>query len=131
MTKYTVFVDHKGGFGRVDKVKPLEAQDQLGALKEAVNFYKGDQDIFEVVLYELVNNDDEYKVIMRSYDGKSFWSYDGKSFCVEGSPDHWERGAIVRNTGDASEDIFNEETAGSSGFTHSTSDHEVTSWTKK
>ena len=72
MTKYAVFVDHNGGFGRVDKVKPLEAQDLLRALKEVTNLCKGDQNIYMVILHERVGNGDEYKMIMKSYDGKLF-----------------------------------------------------------
>ena len=91
MTKYAVFVDHNGGFGRVDTVKPLEAQDLLGALKEVTDLCKVDlADIFEVILYEQVGNSDKYKVIMKSYDGKFFY--------VEGPSGHWEWETAVRNT---------------------------------
>ena len=91
MTKYTVFVDHNGGFGRVDKVKPLEAQDLLGALKEVTDLCKGDlADIYKVTLYEQVGNSDKYKMIMKSYEGKFF--------CVEGPSGHWEWETVVRNT---------------------------------
>ena len=91
MTKYAVFVDHNGGFGRVDKVKPLEAQDLLGALKEVTDLCKVDlADIFKVILYEQVGNGNEYKMIMKSYDGKFF--------CVEGPSGHWEWETVVRNT---------------------------------
>ena len=91
MTKYTVFVDHNGGFGRVDKVKPLEAQDLLGALKEVTDLCKVDlADIFKVILYERVGNGNEYKMIMKSYDGKLFR--------VEEPSGHWEWETVVRNT---------------------------------
>ena len=93
MTKYAVFVDHNGGFGRVDKVKPLEAQDLLVALKEVTDLCKVDlADIFKVILYEQVGNSDKYKMIMKSYEGKFF--------CVEGPSSHWEREweTVVRNT---------------------------------
>ena len=93
MTKYAVFVDHNGGFGRVDKVKPLEAQDLLGALKEVTDLCKVDlADIFKVILYEQVGNSDKYKMIMKSYEGKFF--------CVEGPSGHWEWEweTVVRNT---------------------------------
>ena len=93
MTKYAVFVDHNGGFGRVDKVKPLEAQNLLGALKEVTDLCKVDlADIFKVILYEQVGNSDKYKMIMKSYEGKFF--------CVEGPSGHWEREweTVVRNT---------------------------------
>lgn len=91
MTKYAVFVDHNGGFGRVDKVKPLEAQDLLGALKEVTDLCKVDlADIFKVILYEQVGNSDKYKMIMKSYEGKFF--------CVEEPSGHWEWETAVRNT---------------------------------
>ena len=89
MTKYTVLVDHMGS--RVDKVKPLEAQDLLGALKEVTDLCKVDlADIFEVILYKQVGNSDKYKMIMKSYEGKFF--------CVEGPSGHWEWETVVRNT---------------------------------
>ena len=91
MTKYTVFVDHNGGFGRVDKVKPLEAQDLLGALKEVTDLCEVDlADIFKVILYEQVGNSDKYKMIMKSYDGELFR--------VEEPSGHWEWETAVRNT---------------------------------
>ena len=91
MPKYAVFVDHNGGFGRVDKVKPLEAQDLLRALKEVTDLCKVDlADIFKVILYEQVGNSDKYKMIMKSYDGKFF--------CVEGPSGYWEWETAVRNT---------------------------------
>lgn len=89
MTKYTVLVDHMGG--RVDKVKPLGAQNLLGALKEVTGACKRDlEDIHKVILYEQVGNSDKYKMIMKSYDGKFF--------CVEGPSGHWEWETVVRNT---------------------------------
>ena len=89
MTKYTVLVDHMGG--RVDKVKPLGAQNLLGALKEVTDACKRDlEDIHKVILYEQVGNSDKYKMIMKSYDGKFF--------CVEGPSGHWEWETVVRNT---------------------------------
>ena len=112
MTKYTVFVDHhKGGFGRVDKVKPLEAQDLLGALKEVTDLCKRDlADIYTVILYEQVGNSDKYKMIMKSYEGKFF--------CVEGPSGHWgEWETVVRNTRKV-----NGETIESFEFPHSTFD---------
>ena len=90
MTKYTVLVMHETRPGRLDKVRPLEAQDLLRALKEVTNLCKGDQDIYMVILHERVGNGDEYKMIMKSYDGKLF--------CVEGPSGHWERETVVRNT---------------------------------
>ena len=90
MTKYTVFVMHETRPGRLDKVRPLEAQDLLRALKEVTNLCKGDQDIYMVILHERVGNGDEYKMIMKSYDGKLF--------CVEGPSGHWEWETVVRNT---------------------------------
>ena len=91
MTKYAVFVDHNGEFGRVDRVKPLEAQDLLGALKEVTDLCKVDlADIHKVILYEQVGNSDKYKMIMKSYEGKFF--------CVEGPSGHWEWETAVRNT---------------------------------
>ena len=89
MTKYTVLVDHMGG--RVDKVKPLGAQNLLGALKEVTDACKRDlEDIHKVILYEQVGNSDKYKMIMKSYDGKFF--------CVEGPSGHWEWETVVRST---------------------------------
>ena len=90
MTKYTVLVKHEYRFGQRDKVKPLKAQDLLGALKEVTNLCKGDQDIHKVILYEQVGNGNEYKMIMKSYDGKLF--------CVEEPSGHWEWETVVRNT---------------------------------
>ena len=91
MTKYAVFVDHNGGYGRVDKVKPLEAQDLLRALKEVTDLCKVDlADIFTVILYEQVGNSDKYKMIMKSYDGKFF--------CVKGPYSYGEWETVVRNT---------------------------------
>ena len=91
MTKYTVLVKHITSPGRRDKVKPLKAQDLLGALKEVTNLCKGDlQDIHKVILYEQVGNSNEYKMIMKSYDGKLFY--------VEGPSGHWEWETVVRNT---------------------------------
>ena len=54
MTKYTVLVKHITRLGQRDKVRPLEAQDLLGALKEVTNLCKGDQNIYIVILYERV-----------------------------------------------------------------------------
>ena len=91
MTKYTVLVKHEIGLGRHDKVKPLKAQDLLGALKEVTNTCNGDlQDIHKVILYEQVGNGNEYKMIMKSYDGKLF--------CVAEPSGHWEWETVVRNT---------------------------------
>ena len=90
MTKYTVLVMHETRPGRLDKVRPLEAQDLLGALKEVTNLCKGDQNIYMVILHERVGNGDEYKMIMKSYDGKLF--------CVEEPSGHWEWETVVRNT---------------------------------
>ena len=91
MTKYTVLVEHMGGLGRLDKVKPLKAQDLLGALKEVTNSCKRDlEDIHKVILYEQVGNGDEYKMIMKSYDGKLF--------CVAEPSGYWEWETVVRNT---------------------------------
>ena len=90
MTKYTVLVEHKGGLGQVDKAKPLEAQDLLGALKEVTGLCKGDLDIYRVILHEQVGNSDKYKMIMKSYDGKFFR--------VEEPSGHWEWETVVRNT---------------------------------
>lgn len=90
MTKYTVLVMHVTRLGRLDKVRPLKAQDLLGALKEVTNLCKGDQDIYQVILYEQVGNGNEYKMIMKSYDGKLF--------CVEGPSGHWEWETVVRST---------------------------------
>ena len=90
MTKYTVLVMHETRPGRLDKVRPLEAQDLLRALKEVTNLCKGDQDIYMVILHERVGSGDEYKMIMKSYDGKLF--------CVEGPSGHWEWETVVRNT---------------------------------
>ena len=90
MTKYTVLVEHEGGLGRVDKAKPLEAQDLRGALKEVTDLCKGDlADIYKVILYEQVGNSDKYKMIMKSYDGKFF--------CVDSSPLHLIRRAFKSN----------------------------------
>lgn len=107
MTKYTVLVDHIGG--RVDKVKPLEAQDLLGALKEVTGLCKGDLNIYHVILHEQVGNSDKYKMIMKSYDGKFF--------CVEGPSGHWEWETVVRNTKE-----INGETVESFESPHSTFD---------
>ena len=90
MTKYTVLVKHITKLGRRDKVRPLEAQDLLGALKEVTSLCKGDWDIYMVILHERVGNGNEYKMIMKSYDGKLF--------CVEGPSGHWEWETVVRNT---------------------------------
>lgn len=90
MTKYTVLVMHKTRPGRLDKVRSLEAQDLLRALKEVTNLCKGDQDIYMVILHERVGNGNEYKMIMKSYDGKLF--------CVEGPSGYWEWEAVVRST---------------------------------
>ena len=90
MTKYTVLVQHITRLGRRDKVRPLEAQDLLGALKEVTNLCKGEIDIYQVILYEQVGNGDEYKMIMKSYDGKLFR--------VEEPSGHWEGETVVRNT---------------------------------
>ena len=90
MTKYTVLVMHETRPGRLDKVRPLEAQDLLRALKEVTNLCKGDQDIYMVILHERVGSGDEYKMIMKSYDGKLF--------CVEEPSGHWEWETVVRNT---------------------------------
>ena len=106
MTKYTVFVDHNGGFGRVDKVKPLEAQDLLGALKEVTDLCNGDlADIHKVILYEQVGNSDKYKMIMKSYEGKFF--------CVGEPSGQWEWETVVRNTKE-----INGETVESFEFPH-------------
>ena len=90
MTKYTVLVKHITRLGQRDKVKPLKAQDLLGALKEVTNLCKGEIDIYMVILYEQVGNSNEYKMIMKSYDGKFF--------CVEGPSGHWEWETVVRST---------------------------------
>lgn len=90
MTKYTVLVMHKTGPSQLDKVRPLEAQDLLRALKEVTNLCKGDQDIYMVILHERVGNGDEYKMIMKSYDGKFF--------CAEGPSGYWEWETYVRST---------------------------------
>ena len=45
MTKYTVLVKHITSPGWHDKVRPLEEQDLLGALKEVTNLCKGEIDI--------------------------------------------------------------------------------------
>ena len=90
MTKYTVLVMHETRPGRLDKVRSLEAQDLLRALKEVTNLCKGDQNIYMVILHERVGNGDEYKMIMKSYDGKLF--------CVEGPSGHWEWETVVRST---------------------------------
>ena len=90
MTKYTVLVKHKNSPGRRDKVKPLKAHDLLGALKEVTSLCKGEINIYQVILYEQVGNGNEYKMIMKSYDGKLF--------CVEGPSGHWEWETVVRNT---------------------------------
>ena len=90
MTKYTVLVQHITRLGRRDKVRPLEAQDLLGALKEVTNLCKGEIDIYQVILYGQVGNGDEYKMIMKSYDGKLFR--------VEEPSGHWEWETVVRNT---------------------------------
>ena len=90
MTKYTVLVKHTGSLGWRDKVKPLKAQDLLGALKEVTNLCKGEINIYQVILYEQVGNGNEYKMIMKSYDGKFF--------CVEGPSGHWEWETVVRST---------------------------------
>ena len=105
MTKYTVLVEHEGGLGRVDKAKPLGAQDLLGALKEVTGLCKGDLDIYRVILHEQVGNSDKYKMIMKSYDGKFF--------CVEGPSGHWEWETVVRNTKE-----INGETVESFEFPH-------------
>ena len=90
MTKYTVLIEHMGRAGWYDKVKPLEAQDLLRALKEVTDLCKGEINIYQVILYERVGNGDEYKMIMKSYDGKLF--------CVEEPSGHWEWETVVRNT---------------------------------
>ena len=90
MTKYTVLVKHTASPGRYDKVRPLEAQDLLRALKEVTNLCKGEIDIYMVILHERVGNGNEYKMIMKSYDGKLF--------CVEGPSGHWEWETVVRST---------------------------------
>ena len=90
MTKYTVLIEHKTRLGRNDKVRPLEAQDLLGALKEVTNSCKGEIDIYQVILYEQVGNGNEYKMIMKSYDGKLFR--------VEEPSGLWEWETVVRNT---------------------------------
>ena len=90
MTKYTVLIKHTIRLGQRDKVRPLEAQDLLRALKEVTNLCKGDQDIYMVILYEQVGNGNEYKMIMKSYDGKLFR--------VEEPSGHWEWETVVRNT---------------------------------
>ena len=90
MTKYAVYIEHKTRLGRNDKVRPLEAQDLLGALKEVTNSCKGEIDIYQVILYEQVGNGNEYKMIMKSYDGKLFR--------VEEPSGHWEWETAVRNT---------------------------------
>ena len=90
MTKYTVLVKHKASLGRRDKVKPLKAQDLLGALKEVTNRCKGEKNIYQVILYEQVGNGNEYKMIMKSYDGELFR--------VEEPSGHWEWETAVRNT---------------------------------
>ena len=90
MTKYTALVKHITSPGWHDKVRPLEAQDLLRALKEVTNLCKGDQNIYMVILHERVGSGDEYKMIMKSYDGKLF--------CVEEPSGHWEWETVVRNT---------------------------------
>ena len=90
MTKYTVLVKHITRLDRRDKVKPLKAQDLLGALKEVTNLCKGEIDIYYVILYEQVGNGNEYKMIMKSYDGELFR--------VEEPSGHWEWETAVRNT---------------------------------
>ncbi len=90
MTKYAVLVKHITNLGRRNKVRPLKAQDLLGALKEVTNLCKGDWDIYMVILYEQVGNGNEYKMIMKSYDGKLF--------CIEGPSGHWEWETVVRST---------------------------------
>ena len=90
MTKYTVLVKHITSPGWHEKVRPLEAQDLLRALKEVTNLCKGDQNIYMVILHERVGNGNEYKMIMKSYDGKLF--------CVEEPSGHWEWETVVRNT---------------------------------
>ena len=90
MTKYTVLVKHEIGLGRHDKVKPLKAQDLLGALKEVTNLCKGGIYIYMVILYEQVGNGDEYKMIMKSYDGRLFR--------VEEPSGYWEWETVVRST---------------------------------
>ena len=90
MTKYTVLVKHTTSLGRRDKVEPLKAQDLLGALKEVTNLCKGEIDIYHVILYGQVGNGNEYKMIMKSYDGKFFR--------VEEPSGHWEWETVVRST---------------------------------
>ena len=90
MTKYTVLVKHITSPGWHDKVRPLEAQDLLGALKEVTSLCKGEIYIYIEKLYEQVDNGNEYKMIMKSYDGKLF--------CVEGPSGRWEWETVVRNT---------------------------------
>ena len=90
MTKYTVLVMHVTRLGRQDKVRTLKAQDLLGALKEVTNLCKGEMDIYQVILYEQVGNGNEYKMIMKSYDGKLFR--------VEEPSGHWEWETVVRST---------------------------------
>ena len=90
MAKYTVLVKHITSLGRRDKVRPLKVQDLLGALKEVTNLCKGDQDIYMVILHERVGNGNEYKMIMKSYDGKLF--------DAEGPSGHWAWETVVRNT---------------------------------
>ena len=90
MTKYTVLVKHITNLGRRDKVRPLKAQDLLGALKEVTNLCKVETDIYQVILHEQVGNGNEYKMIMKSYDGKLFR--------VEEPSGHWEWETVVRNT---------------------------------
>ena len=111
MAKYTVLVDHHtSGPGRGDKVKPLEAQDLLGALKEVTGSCNGDlREIYMVILYEQVGNSDKYKMIMKSYDGKFF--------CVAEPSGHREWETVVRNTKE-----INGETVESFEFPHSTFD---------
>lgn len=90
MTKYTVLVMHVTRLGRRDKVRPLKAQDLLGALKEVTNLCEGEMGIYQVILYEQVGNGNKYKMIMKSYDGKLFR--------VEEPSGHWEWETVVRST---------------------------------
>lgn len=99
MAKYTVLVMHNGGIGRVDKVKPLEAQNLPEILEEVTNFCKGDLDFFKAVVYEQVGNGNEYKIITESFDGKVFYvKGPSRPYRIEGPSDLRQWKTVVRNT---------------------------------
>ena len=79
MTKYVAWTDHRAKFNDEDRIMPLEAQNLLDAMKETSKLCAGDENLYCVFLYEKTAKN-EYRQIMRSNDGVSFYVEEGSSY---------------------------------------------------